>query len=143
MNGDQINHAIRRHVSQDIFNGVFSADNLPTNPHLLVCNTDPSHKEGQHWIAIYVDKQRRCGEYFDSFGRRPSATFKRYMNEHCKHWTFNDKQLQSAVSFFCGQYCVFYCIMRSRDIDMRRIVSSFTRDYGFNDVVVHGFICHQ
>ena len=52
MNGDQINHAIRRHVSQDIFNGVFSADNLPTNPHLLVCNTDPSHKEGQHWIAI-------------------------------------------------------------------------------------------
>jgi len=97
MNGDQINHAIRRHVSQDIFNGVFSADNLPTNPHLLVCNTDPSHKEGQHWIAIYVDKQRRCGEYFDSFGRRPSATFKRYMNEHCKHWTFNDKTITECL----------------------------------------------
>jgi len=31
------------------------------------------------------------GEYFDSFGRRPSAEFERYMNRHCRYWTFNDK----------------------------------------------------
>jgi len=26
---------------------------------------------------------------------------------------------------------------------MRRIVSSFTRDTGFNDVLVHGFVCKR
>jgi len=28
-------------------------------------------------------------------------------------------------------------------MDMRSIVSSFTRDTGFNDVLVHGFVCVQ
>ena len=41
--------------------------------HLLVCNTDPSNRPGSHWIAIYVEDGR--GEFFDSFGRRPNATF--------------------------------------------------------------------
>ena len=35
------------------------------------------------------------------------------------------------------------CILRSRGIDMRSNVSSFTRDTGFNDVLVHGFVCVQ
>ena len=38
---------------------------------------------------------------------------------------------------------VLYCILRSRGISMRSIVCSFTRDTGFNDVLVHGFICVQ
>jgi len=32
------------------------------------------------------------------------------------YWNFNDSQLQSVASRFCGHYCVFYCIFRSRDI---------------------------
>ena len=50
---------------------------------------------------------------------------------------------QSVVSRFCGHYCVLYCILRSRGMDMCSIVSSFTRDTGFNDVLVHGFVCVQ
>jgi len=38
---------------------------------------------------------------------------------------------------------VLYCILRSRGIDMGGIVCSFTRDIGFNDVLVHGFVCVQ
>jgi len=49
-----------------VFQGVFSADTLPEQPRLLVCNTDESTKPGQHWIAIYVGVDG-CGEYFDSF----------------------------------------------------------------------------
>jgi len=52
---------------------------------------------GEHWIAIYVDDDGRYGEYFDSFGRAPTEVFERYMNEHCSEWTFNRKQLQSAI----------------------------------------------
>ena len=123
--------------------GVFSANHLPKNPHLLICNTDPFHRAGEHWVAMYVDDEGQFGEYFDSFGRPQHVAFRRYLDEHCAHWNFNNKQLQSVVSRFCGHYCVFYCILRSCSIDMSRIVSSFTDDMGFNDVLVHGFICRQ
>jgi len=38
--------------------GVFSIDTLLEDPHLLVCNTDPSDKPGRHWIAIYIKDGR-------------------------------------------------------------------------------------
>jgi hypothetical protein len=64
---------IERFIKRDrhcaaFFQGVFSVDTLPINPRLLVCNTDPSYKSGQHWIAIFID-ERGIGEFFDSFGR--------------------------------------------------------------------------
>ena len=63
--------------------GVFSVDTLPDRPLLLVCNTDPSCRAGRHSVAICVKEGR--GEYFDAFGRRPSAEFERYMNRHCRY----------------------------------------------------------
>ena len=141
MNTEQIERLIRRHVRD--FDGVFSIDRLPSNPRLLVCNTDPSHRPGEHWVAMYVDGKGCHGEYFDSFGRPPPETLRRYLNEHCMYWNFNDSQSQSVASRFCGHYCVFYCILRSRDIDMRRIVSSFSRDTGFNDVLVALYVCNK
>ena len=139
MNTHQLESVVRRHVKR--FDGVFSSDRLPSQPRLLVSNTDPSHMPGEHWIAIYVDDDGRYGEYFDSLGRRPTAIFERYMNEHCREWTFNCKQLQSITSRFCGHYCACFCILRSRGISMCRFLHYFSNDTGLNDVVVHELIC--
>jgi len=76
MNTEEIDRILRRQCARD-FDGVFSVDTLPDRPHLLGCNTDPSYRAGRHWVAICVKDGR--GEYFDSFGRRPSAEFERYM----------------------------------------------------------------
>jgi len=129
-------------VCRTMFQGVYSVDTLPPNPRLLVCNTDPSTKPGSHWIAIYVDKNGR-GDYFDSFGRAPNREFEDYMNKHCRVWTFNRKQLQSVISRFCGFYCCFFCLFRSRCVDMINIVKHFTSDTALNDSIVHGFICRN
>jgi hypothetical protein len=123
-----------------VFQGVYSIDTLAESPRLLVCNTDPSYKLGQHWVALYVDF-RRHGEYFNSFGRKPPAIIKDYMNRHCVDWLFNAKQLQSAVSDYSGFYCCFYCVLRCRGVDLTRIVDSFTNDTGFNDSIVRNFVC--
>jgi len=139
MNTHQLESVVRRHGKR--FDGVFSSDRLPSQPRLLVSNTDPSDMPGEHWIAIYVDYGGRYGEYFDSLGRRPTDAFERYMDEHCREWTFNCKQLQSITSRFCGHYCACFCILRSRGVDMRRFLRYFTRDTGLNDVVVHELIC--
>jgi len=138
MNNVEIERILSRRL--DTFGGVYSCDTLPESVRgLIVCNTDPHDRPGEHWVAMYVDED--CGEYFDSFGRPPTKVFKDFMNRHCKKWIYNDRQLQSICSRFCGHYCVYYCILRSRNIDLRKISNSLTDDTGFNDVLVHGFIC--
>jgi hypothetical protein len=140
MDSEQIERELKDY--RPLFLGVYSSDQLPTHRHgLFISNTDPSHLPGTHWVAIYTDGER--GEYFDSFGRPPTKTFKDYMNSRCRHWTFNDKQLQSVASYFCGHYCIYFCVLRSFNINMRRIVNNFTNDTGFNDVLVHGFVCNK
>jgi len=131
------------------YRGTFSCDTLPPpmstgdgQPRLMIVNTDPSYEAGEHWIAIYVDSTGHRGEFFDSFGRRPPPVFEAYMNVNCwNYWSFNERQLQSITSSMCGYYCVYYCMLRSAGIDMFKIVKSFTNDTGFNDVLVHGFLC--
>jgi len=58
------------------------------------------------------------------------------MNRHCLSWNFNDRQLQSVVSKFCGHYCICFCVARSNGIDMRKIVRKLTSDTGLNDMLV-------
>jgi hypothetical protein len=125
-----------------VFQCVFSSDMLPQNPRLLVCNTDPSTKPGQHWIAIHVD-ENGCGEYFDSFGQSPNKVFEDYMNKYSCKWIFNNRPLQSIISNFCGVYCCFYCMFRCRGIDLPGVVRMFTKDTGFNDSIVHSFVCNK
>ena len=133
MNTDEIDRILRRR--EKYFDGVFSADTIPEKPRLLVCNTDASDRPGRQWICRNCEDGR--GEYFDWFGQRPTASFERYFEIHCSSWTFNRRQLQSVISKFCGHYCIYYCMLRSRGIDMHKIVSSFTADTGLNDVLVH------
>ena len=60
------------------FRGVFSRDTLPSTINgLLVCNTDPHGKPGEHWIAMCINDDGH-GEYFDSFERPPTKVFKDY-----------------------------------------------------------------
>jgi len=107
----------------------------------MVCNTDKSDEPGEHWIAIYVDDDGRYGEYFDPLGSAPISVLERYMNEHCRLWIYNSKQLQSVASRFCGHYCVCFCIAESSGVNMCRFTDYFTRDTGLNDVVAHDLIC--
>ncbi len=88
MNGDQIERILRNDAKcRPLFLGVFPKDLLPQvdqTPILIVCNTDPHDKPGEHWIAIYVENES-YGEYFDSFGLEPTEHFKTFMNVHCSY----------------------------------------------------------
>jgi len=100
----------------------------------------PSTKPGRHWISIFVSEDGR-GEYFDSFERPPTKHFVDYLNEHCRNWIYNKKQLQGIISTFCGYYCCMYCIYRRRGFDLLKIINLFSTDTAFYDSIVHGFIC--
>jgi len=132
---------------KDKFLGIFARDRLPSalpprRPLMLICNTDPHDKPGEHWIAMYFAQDSK-GEYFDSYGEDPPLTFKNYMNKYCTSWISSDRQLQSVLSSFCGHYCVFYCLFKYLLYDMRSILLCFTSDTTLNDVMVHAFVCHN
>ena len=142
MDATKIDQLLRRRCGKT-FLGVYAIDRLPRRlparrPLLLVCNTDPHDRPGEHWIVLYIDIR---GEYFDSFGEPPRSTFELYLNKHCNSFNRTDDAIQSVLSSFCGHYCVFYCLFRCLDYDIFAIANVFTKDTALNDFLVHRFVC--
>jgi len=128
------------------FQGVYPSDRLPTKiqcyPAAFVANVDPQGQPGSHWCAFYFDKGGN-GEFFDSYGRKPQdlcMNFKHFLENICKEWMYNTRELQSLDSNVCGHYCIYYLINRCRNIHMKTIVNRFTTKTLINDRFVYHFI---
>jgi hypothetical protein len=123
MNTQQIHRCLKSHpaTSRD-FGGVFPCDKLPENigderPYSIVCNTDPSTKPGQHWIAMYFDRSGGS-EYFCSYGTKPhQPEFVSFLQQNKlsddSKGDYNSTCYQSSTTSVCGQYAIFYLLMRS------------------------------
>ena len=144
MNSDEIRDVLLPKCRGQ-FLGVFPCDRLPRvlpnrRPLFIVANTDPHDKPGEHWIAMYFGRNAK-GEYFDSLGQPAPLIFKRYLNRYCKSWKTVGRQLQSAISFYCGHYVVYYCLYRSIGYGMNAISRVFSNDTALNDAFVHSLVC--
>ena len=136
MNTTQIDSILKR-CRLTTYRGVFASDQLPRVTGVLIANVDPINKPGSHWVAIYISADRQRGEFFDSFGRAPDQRLTLFMKCNCVNWIYNKRQLQSVVSKCCGHYCILYCINRAKlGIDLHRFLTRFTKDTGFNDLIV-------
>jgi len=143
MNNEEIEKALRSDPAVDkTFIGVFSADTLPIPkefPGGYIANTEPSHMSGQHWVAFYCNDN--TVECWDSFGRNPAE-----YSEHLATW-INDEykivqieSVQSDDSTVCGQYCMFFILLRAYNFSYEDIMSAFTSDTVINDKFVCKFI---
>ena len=137
MNTHQLESVVRRHGKR--FDGVFSSDRLPSQPRLDYSSAIPIHRTCPANIGL--QSTWMMAGAMENTLIRSDVDLLMHLDEHCREWTFNCKQLQSITSRFCGYYCAFFCILRSRGVDMRRFLRYFTRDTGLNDVVVHELIC--
>jgi hypothetical protein len=91
MNTLEIDTLLKKHPhSRTVFKGVYARNRSPrllNVPSSLVGNTDPDHRMGQHWVAIYINANSR-GEYYDPTGRPPFLrAYVNFMNKHCTSWT--------------------------------------------------------
>ena len=51
--------------------GIFPRDMLTiieNEPKLIICNTDPLFKKGEHWVLFYYDKN--VAEFYDPLGKK-------------------------------------------------------------------------
>lgn len=135
--GEEIQSVLNRDVyTQPLYRGVFSRDLIPRvvkSPYCLVINTDLSTGRGIHWVAVYGDEDNR--EFFDSFGFPPL-----YYKIGIECTTSNSKILQCSNSQTCGHYCLYYLLFRCRGYPLSEIVSWFTSDCMYNDILVSDFI---
>ena len=98
--------------AKKIFKGIYPKDQLPTveYPGSYVVNTDPSTAPGEHWIAMFFNKQRSA-EFFDSYGLHPIVYgLTDFLDSHSSSWIYYSKTLQSLISEVCGHYTVYYIL---------------------------------
>lgn len=126
--------------TKKVFKGVYACDRLPKRitrkPACLIVNTDPAHKPGTHWIAIYISKSGKS-EYFDSYGNPPYLkSVINFMYRHGNGYIYNMKQLQSLFSSYCGNYCCQYILHRSHGCSFKTFISSFSNSTINNDKIL-------
>lgn len=142
MNTKEINNALRYLRN---FGGVLAADQLPmiqVKGKFYIINTDPSTKPGKHWIAVYMDE---TPEFFDSLGQAPSTykkEFEYFLINHGPEYIYNTQRIQNYGTDKCGEYCIYYVILRGMGFSMKQIVKRFsTVNLQYNDNTVHKFYC--
>lgn len=144
MNTREINRILRQHpVTKNIFKGVFPCDSIPNQinpPFALVCNTDPSTKPGEHWVAMFVTSSGQ-GEYFDSYGISPlRVEFKTFLQKKCTRFRWNKIRFQSDSTSVCGQYCIFYLLLRSGGLSIEEIAAKLPKDEFVSDCFVSEWV---
>ena len=126
--------------TKSLFQGVFPSDRLPSRikqyPAGLIANVDRSKKPGSHWIAIYIDSYGNKPEFYEH-------SFKEFLEQSSRTYTFNNPCLQSLYSRVCGQYCLYFFLFKARSFSLETIVNRFTANKRLNDEFVNQFIVNH
>ena len=129
-------------ATRKAFRGVYSIDDLPAFiprlPILLIVNTQTHNLPGEHWIAIFIDKDKR-GEVFDSLALPSSIILSRWMNRFTRKWRTNVLCFQNPLSGMCGGYVIYFVLHRLSASNLDDITRTFTRKFHMNDDYIANF----
>ena len=136
----QINKILMKDsFTKKIFKNTLARDELPKTvkyPSCYVINTKPRSHEGEHWLAVFYDKNK-IGYFFDSYGFNPSRyDLENFMNKTSEKWYYNKKRIH-GLSTYCGYYCVLFILFKSRKLNF---FSNFTSNYLLNDKKIYDLI---
>ena len=125
LNTIQLDRVLRSdRVAGPLFLGVFSKDRLPSvipkYPSGLIVNSDTSRGAGEHWMAVFYNKDRSC-EFFDPYGLHPKFYgLLEHLKNTAKRVTWNRVAYQPYYSQACGYYCLIYMLLKSRNISLKK-----------------------
>ena len=121
LSGPNLEKKIKQHADKatlDAFGGIFSIDALPFAvshyPFFMIINTQTHNLPGEHWITIFIDKDRR-GEVFDSLALPLTNILIRWLNRFTRTFSMNHISYQHPLSATCGAFAVFYVLHRLKD----------------------------
>lgn len=127
-------------------------DELPYSvtqlPAALVVNTQPAHERGEHWIALYWNRNPNTGDvqvyFLDSLGNDVDSSpeireLVRRTAEYCHNFA---SSLQTQVSATCGALCVFSVYqLHIKRTDWFALATMFNYNgHYLNDVAMYRFL---
>ena len=89
----------------------------------IILNTHPHYKEGEHWIALFINIKKKYIIYFDSNGNLPPKEVKKLIKK------ISNQGKQIGIDFDilinklehqetqteCGMYCLYFIIQMLKD----------------------------
>ena len=124
------------------FGGIYAIDDLPQfiphYPFMAVINTQSHNLPGEHWIAVYINENRR-GEIFDSLVTPTSIFLIRWLNRHTRSWRKNIHRFQNPFSSTCGSFVLFYVLQRCECKMMECVTRRFSASFSANEKLVRDF----
>jgi len=126
---------------------VCALDQLPRKvthrPKLYIINSQPRHKPGKHWLALYFPKVGPA-EFFDSLGHGPryySWGLERYLKKQGGYYVRNTRRYQQVGTKTCGLFCYYYAQQRCTGRPMSQIVKDFhDQKLNCNETLVTEFV---
>jgi hypothetical protein len=81
----------------------------------VVYNLDPHYKSGSHWVANFIDLDKKVCVYFDSYGMKPPHQVEKFMKWLTTHDSdfklhYSSRRLQYKNTE-CGMYCLYMIIL--------------------------------
>ena len=147
MNTKQLWNALTHNPETNFyFDGIFSADTLNSiteRPELIICNTDPSDKPGEHWVLFFF--KGKSVDFYDSLGRDINyygSLFLDFIKNFAHDYKQCIRRTQPIHSSLCGHYCLYYALSKCNGDSMEKIINSMVSSDHVIDVVNKNFyIC--
>ena len=118
---EKMSRLIKRNAdkfTQDAFQGFYSIDTLPESiaryPFFMIVNTQARNLEGEHWLIVFIDKERR-GEIFDSFALPLANILIRWINRFSRSFSNNKLMYQHPLTGTCGSFVLYFLMNRLSD----------------------------
>ena len=146
MNSLEINAIMNNELWKKNYGGIFPCDKIPKNlcktcNFGIICNLSKSTSLGTQWIAIFMPAEGACLQYFDSYGMPPTNKyFLEFLEKNNKLYCYNEGQIQKFGSDVCGEYCIFFLLLRFSGVEYDNIINIFTNDLEQNDKFVSNFV---
>ena len=149
MNTEQLQCAIKENrCLNSHVKGVYSPDTLPlrvtTYPSAYICNTDPSHLPGRHWVVFWFRNWTQA-EFYDSLGYAPNHyddRFSRFLKDNATSFRYNDVPLQAKYATTCGDHVLFYVLMKCKHMRLQDIVR-LLKSVPSTDRYVYRYVRHH
>ena len=117
-----------------VFGGCWPSDMLPTEkittrPIYYVVNTHDQSREGEHWIAIMIERETDRASFFDSFGLGPDyphypKSFMKFLSLNASEILYNRNQVQDVSSSSCGAHAIFVLCQRHKGISFNETIKA-------------------
>jgi len=78
----------------------------------IIYNLDPHYKGGSHWVANFIDLNKKICIYFDSYGMEPPEQVEKFMKWLTTHDSayklYTSSRRLQYKNTECGMYCLYF-----------------------------------